>query len=393
MSAELERQLRGAFARLPKPSREASTRARAAALTALGPPEPRSWGAIVLVACVIACAIGAGAAALAATGNLRVAIGSKPKAAAPVPTRLKVPAGSHGLAVVAGGKLWLVTRGGLRIEGMPVSTAELSPRALYAVVGIGSSLVTLAPGNRRPWVHATGGRVVSAAWSPDGLKIAYVVSGRAGKELRLIEGDGAPDRLLVRGVSAAKPSWRSDALAVAYVDARGRAAVYDLGSSTIRTFDTRPCTGAARFVAYSPRGRRLAAGGARGVAVVQRWDRPPACAGQRRLSATNGLAWLSARTLVTSTTPVRGRPTSSVMSSYRASIGGRLDRTGGAPLTHRLRAVASLPNGPALVGFRSSPGSFELTMVAHVGTSRGLSAGKPLVRLNVRAAAATISWR
>src|SRR5919201_2133059 len=235
MSAELERRLQGAFARLPKPTREASARARSAALTAIGPTQPMSRGVLVFVGCAVASAIGAGAAALAATGNLHVAIGAK-KTTPSVPTRLTVPSGSHGIAVLAGGKLWLATRGGLRIEAMPVSTAELSPRALYAVVGIGSSLVALAPGDRRPWVHGTDGPVVDAAWSPDGLKIAYVVAGRAGTELRLIEGDGAPDRLLVRGVSATKPTWRADSLAVAYVDGRGRAAVYDLSASTRRTF-------------------------------------------------------------------------------------------------------------------------------------------------------------
>src|ERR671935_2280048 len=264
MSAELEQRLRDAFARLPKPTREATARARSDALTALGPTAARSRGALLLVAFAVAFVIGAGAAALAATGNLRVTIGAAQKATATIPTRLSVPAGSNGIAVVAGGKLWLATRGGLRIEGMPVTTAELSPRALYAVVGIGSSLVTLAPGNRRPWVRETDGRVAAAAWSPDGLKIAYVVAGRAGNTLRLIEGDGAPDRLLVREVSASKPSWRADALAVAYVDGRGRAAVYDLSASTRRTFDTRRCTGPARLVAYSPHGKRLLVAGARG---------------------------------------------------------------------------------------------------------------------------------
>src|SRR5213595_3941375 len=135
MSAELEQQLRAAFGRLPKPSREASTRARSAALAAIGPSGGRSSSVLVLVFVAVAFAVGAGAAALAATGNLRVDIGARQKPARPVPTRLSVPPRSHGLALVAGGKLWLATRNGLRIEGMPVSAAELSPRALYAVVG------------------------------------------------------------------------------------------------------------------------------------------------------------------------------------------------------------------------------------------------------------------
>src|SRR2546423_5736425 len=157
MSAELEQQLRAAFGRLPKPSREASARARSAALAAIGPRGGRSSSVLVLVFVAVAFAVGAGAAALAATGNLRVDIGARRQPARPVPTRLSVPPGSHGLALVAGGKLWLATRNGLRIEGMPGSAAQLSPRALYAVVGLGSSLVALAPGNRRPWVRPTGG--------------------------------------------------------------------------------------------------------------------------------------------------------------------------------------------------------------------------------------------
>src|SRR6185437_11732330 len=115
MSTELERQLRAGFGRLPKPTREASARARAAALDALGPQHRRSRGGLLLVAFAVAFVVGAGT--------------QRPR---PVPTHLSVPAGSHGIAVVAGGKLWLATRSGLRIEGMPVSAAELSPRALYA---------------------------------------------------------------------------------------------------------------------------------------------------------------------------------------------------------------------------------------------------------------------
>src|SRR5204862_4873476 len=243
MSTELERQLRAGFGRLPKPTREASARARAAALDALGPHRRRSRGGLLLIAFAVAFVVGAGAAALAATGNFHVRLGAGTRPARPVPTQLSVPAGSHGVAVVAGGKLWLATRSGLRIEGMPVSAAELSPRALYAVVGIGSSLVALAPGNRRPWVHPTGGRVAAASWSPDRLKIAYVVAPPGGYQARIIEGDGSPDGLLVGHVGAVKPSWRPDALGVAYVDSRGRAAVYDLATGKPRTFDTQKCVG------------------------------------------------------------------------------------------------------------------------------------------------------
>ena len=274
MSTELERQLRAGFdacrsrrgKHLPVPAR---------LLRRPRPHRRRSRGGLLLVAFAVAFVVGAGAAALAATGKLHVRLGAGTQPARPVPTHLSVPAGSHGIAVVAGGKLWLATRSGLRIEGMPVSAAELSPRALYAVVGIGSSLVTLAPGNRRPWVHQTDGRVVSAAWSPDGLKIAYVVARRGADELRLIEGDGSPDRLLVRRVRPVRPSWRADSLAVAYVDANGRAAVFDLSSDCGARSTPRRCGGAARDVAYDRQAPVLAVVSAQGIAVVRRWNRPP----------------------------------------------------------------------------------------------------------------------
>src|SRR5438093_11544319 len=107
MSAELEQQLRAAFGRLPKPSREASARARSAALAAIGPSGGRSSSVLVLVFVAVAFAVGAGAAALAATGNLRVDIGARRQSARPVPARLSRPPGSHGLEPVAGGELLL----------------------------------------------------------------------------------------------------------------------------------------------------------------------------------------------------------------------------------------------------------------------------------------------
>lgn len=229
MSTELERQLRATFGRLPKPGSEATHRARSAALAALAPGTGRrTTGRLLALSSAVTFAIGAGAAALAATGELHVDIGPRTGTTTPVVSRLTLPAKTNGIAVVAGGRLWLATRGGLRIEGMPATTAELSPRALYAVVGIGSSLVAFAPGQRRAWTHSTPGRVLAAAWSPDGLEIAYVTRARGQNELRLIEGDGDHDRLLDRGVSSSRPGWRSDSLAIYYVTAGRRQAVFDL---------------------------------------------------------------------------------------------------------------------------------------------------------------------
>src|SRR4051794_1452445 len=131
MSAELERHLRASFGRLPKPGRDATARARASALRALGPSEEWRPRGLLVLTFVVIFGVGAGAV-LAATGKLHVDIGTQQPAPAPVLSRLKVPAGTHGLAVVAGGRLWLSARNGVRIEGRPAATPEVSPRGAYA---------------------------------------------------------------------------------------------------------------------------------------------------------------------------------------------------------------------------------------------------------------------
>jgi dipeptidyl aminopeptidase/acylaminoacyl peptidase len=397
MSAELEQQLKDAFDRLPKPARETSARARSAALAALGTTDRRFSRGLILALVAIAFAVGAGAAALAATGNLRVGIGARQKQVRPVPTRLSVPPGSHGIALVAGGKLWLATRSGLRIEGMPVSAAELSPRALYAVVGIGSSLVAVAPGNRHPWVRPVGGRVVAASWSPDGLKIAYVVARRGGYELRMIEADGSPDRLVVGGVSPAKPSWRPDSLAVAYVDAGGRAAVYDLGTGGLRTFDTRKCGGVTRAVAYAPRGRRLAVAGRSGLALVERWDVRPGCVGLGSAETINAVGWLSPRTVLTTDTPLRRLGAASVLRFYRVGLGTLEPLEGAGFSSAALHAVAVSPAGTRLVvaqasGRRMLELSIDPSPAELVQNGR-LRLGPGLFRVRAPAAQVAVSWR
>jgi hypothetical protein len=387
MPAELEKQLRAGFGRLPKPTREVSARARSAALAALGPSNRRSRGWLLLVAFAVAFVLGAGAAALAATGNLHVRIGARMKPARPIPTRLSVPPGSHGVAVVAGGKLWLATRRGLRIEGMPVSTAELSPRALYAVVGIGSSLVTLAPGNRRPWVQKTNGRVVSASWSPDGLKIAYVVARPGADELHVIEGDGSPDRLLVRRVRPVRPSWRTDSLAVAYVDSRGRAAVFDLTTESSRTFDTRHCGGAAREVAYDRRAPALAVVSAHGVAVVRRWNQAPPCATLDISATPLAVGWLAGGQVVLAVNRALG-------GSLERLSGTDLNEAGAASGRQGLRGLASAPTGSSVaVAVRRSAGVVDVGIVSSPELGARLKLNRLLLRIRTTAGEVSISWR
>ena len=269
MSAEIERRLLDALKRVPAPGVDATRRARAAALATLPPPpRRRRRGPALLALVAVGVAVALGAAALAATGKLHVEVGTRP---APRPiTQLTLPPGTRGISLVAGGKLWLATRAGLRIEGMAASTAELSPRALYAAVGVGSSLVALAPGRRRAWTHPTAGPPVAAAWSPDGLKIAYVVRGRSVMQLRLIEGDGDHDRLVDARAAAVKPAWRKGSLAITYVRRGGRSAVFDLanGKRILGKRVPRPAP-VGRVSVFSARGEGVAVAARRPHGILE----------------------------------------------------------------------------------------------------------------------------
>ena len=236
MSTELENRLVSAF-KGSRPSAEVEQRARRAALASLPPAARRDPRRVLAIVAAAVVALAIGAAALAASGEIHVRLGPAPKRAVVLPRRLALPAGgSRGLAVAAGGRLWLVTAGGARLERVAASTATLSPRALYVAVGSGRSLVAMPPSGRTTaWAQPTSGVVRSIAWAPDGIEIAYVVARPGqGNELRMIEGNGERDRLLAVHVAAVTPSWRSDSLAIAFVDGRGRTTVDDLARGTIR---------------------------------------------------------------------------------------------------------------------------------------------------------------
>jgi hypothetical protein len=263
---DLDPRIRRALENLPGSSPEAHAEARRTALDAL--PEARRsrrprWK--LAVAAALGATVLTGTA-LAATGRIDVRLGK----ATPAPRaaiveqpfgEVALPTGAKGLAVVAGGRLWLKTASGLGVQGIAVTTAELSPNALYVAVGIGHSLVAMTPGGRPAWTHDTGGQVVAVAWAPNPIVVAYVVRKGSRNELHVIEGNGDNDHLVDPDVSNARPSWRADTLAVAYIDADGRARVADYPSLVSRPASTN----ALQAVAFAPRGNTLvrAAGGRR----------------------------------------------------------------------------------------------------------------------------------
>lgn len=354
-----EERTRRALAGLPGPSAEATERARRAALDALpeAVPRPRRRRrALLAVGLAAALAIATAGIALATTGRLEVRVGSDTPservAAAPPVGRIVLPEGVGGIAAIAGGRLWMASRTGFRVEGLAVTAAELSPNARYAAAGIGDSLVVLAPDGRRPWSLPVGGRVMAAAWRPNPLptEIAYVVRRGGRHELRLVEGDGDGDRLLDPSVAPVRPSWSSDSRSLAYVTTSGRVRVRDVpgAAGTVVSFPRR-----VSAVAYAPVGDALAwleRPGTVGVLGIGKGRDGAVPSGPgTRLTA---LAWTSPGRLVTvERSPATG------LSRLRLS-----DATGSVPLVPGGRAWTRESIGP-IAGTRDG------RLIVSVGTS------------------------
>jgi hypothetical protein len=213
----------------------------------------------------------------------------------------------------------------------------------------------------------------------------------------MIEGDGSPDRSLVGAVSPVKPSWRFDSVAVAYVDAQGRAAVYDLGTGSGRTFDTRDCGGVARAVAYAPRGRRLAVAGRSGLALVERWDARPGCIGFGSAETINAVSWLSPQNVLTLDTAPPRLGAASVLRPFRVGAGTIEPLESGGNSKKTLRAVAVSPASSRLLVARASGRRvLELAIDPSPGDlflSGGLRLERRLLRVRVAVANVSVSWR
>jgi len=355
MSRELEQHLERLL-RVPQASDEVERRALGLALAALPAPagadRSRRLRVLLLAAAATLALLAVAAAALATAGALHVTLGTSSPGAPVLPRELHVPAGAKAVAAVVDGRLWLTTRSGLSIRGLPVQSATLSPHALYVAAGIGSSLVAMAPDGARAWSRAAGGPVVAIAWAPDGLRIAYVVR-RAGRfQLRTVEGNGARDRLLDGNVRRVTPSWRADSLAVAYVGGGGRAVVYDFAHDSHRVVAGRPGAGAQQ-VAFAPEGTTLAIASARAVTLDGAgWTTPcEAC----------DLAWTGSRLVAASSTKLalfRVTPDGRTTSLEPLAVSGRveaLDATESAIVVAVARPSGTRMLGAAAAGSGAHP--------------------------------------
>ena len=296
MPNEIDAQIARLFSELPEADPEVSDRALARALEALPAPRlaprPRVRTlAILCAAALVLLALAAGA--LAAAGGLHVSLGrpSHPEKTATAATgsQLSVPPGARGITAVVNGRLWLTTSSGLRLQGLPVSAAALSPHALYVAAGIGHSLVAMAPDGRQAWSHPTAGTVAAIGWAPDGLRIAYIVHVGGGFRLYVIEGNGTGDQPIDRAVRPVQPSWRADSLAVAYVAAGGKPVVYDLVHRSSHVISSASARDATRL-AFAPSGSALAVSTQHGFLLTGAGAR--ANGGTFAPSLIAGLGWL-----------------------------------------------------------------------------------------------------
>jgi hypothetical protein len=290
MSSELEGRLEALLAEAPEPDPGAGEEALHRALHALRPVAAprRGLRAAVLAFAAIVVLLVIAAGSLAAAGALHVSFGAKSK---PRPTtQLVLPQGANGIAAVVDGRLSVVTNGGFRLQGLPVSAATLSPHALYVAAGIGNSLVAMAPDGRRAFSHPAGGKVVAISWAPDGLRIAYVVHAGRHFVLHVIYGNGIHDTTIDRSVRAVRPSWRADSLAFAYVAGGGRAVVYDVGHESRKLVAVNP---PVTRLAFAPSGDALALEGTNGVSLLEQ-------SAHRHIAAADveALGWLRGRLAV-----------------------------------------------------------------------------------------------
>ena len=245
----------------------------------------------------------------------------------PWPVLGHVPGGGR-LLVQAGDSAWVVASDGSKRRLGAYAGTSWSPHGLFVVGWRGSELTALDPGGNVRWSSARR-RVASARWGPvDGYRIAYV----AGRELRIVNGDGSNDHRYGAARPAVAPAWRPDDRHVlAYVDGSGRVSVVAVDSRA-RLWRSGQFPG-VRALAWSPGGRRLLVVTGRRLAVVDRDGKLLGVARDPVALRRHGRGVVSAR----------GRDRDRPLLGARGSRRARARQRGAAPVgahgLHRARAL------------------------------------------------------
>ncbi len=248
---------------------------------------------------------------------------------------LTIPKGTDGIAVILYGRLFVTTKSGFHVRGLPVTAASLSPRARYVAAGVGNSVVELAPNGRRIWSRSAGvpncpaidkacDVVRSVAWSPDGSRIAYVVLTPTRNDvLHVIWRNGTHDTLIARNARSGQLSWRADSRAFAYLGAGTRLGadtspiIYDLARKSRHVIRWPLARSPVTHFAFAPHGNELAIGAYEtGALLVGGRDRV-VWRGQ-----THEVGWLGGRLAVTARVGIAAYHSHDVTKLYSVTHSG-----------------------------------------------------------------------
>lgn len=306
MPDELEERLERALGEL-EPGADVTARARAASLAAL-PARSRPRRPLVLVAAACAVAFVFGGVTLAATGGglplVESGGASHDHGGEPPAQRHRhrpgvvLPRGAIAFAAAADGRVWLAASSGTRLVGAPATAFELSPGAIWSVVGNQGAVRAIGiQQDGQGFRRAVTGTPLAAAWAPAGIRIAYIVRTPDGDRLHDMYGNGTHDFLVGGRVAPVRPSWRWDSQAFAYVAAGGRVMIHNAISGSTSPLARACGIRHATALEFAPFGGLLAiADDAGRVELVDTLHGRVNC--RRGMPGTPAIAWVRPRHVI-----------------------------------------------------------------------------------------------
>jgi hypothetical protein len=195
----------------------------------------------VAAAVVAVFALSGGGAATAEWVADRFEAAPKPPRAVHLPTA--------GRLLVAGPTV--IREDGSKLRLPAADGATWSPHGLFVAAWKNKELRASEPDGDPRWRITAPGKIRSAAWSPDGLRIAYV----AGSRIRIVSGNGTNDHSLPGGATKpVRPAWNPKRpQELAYTSLRGTVVVRDVGTGRVVHRRQAP-----RWLRGAVRGDRLA---------------------------------------------------------------------------------------------------------------------------------------
>ena len=198
-----------------------------------------------LAAGVVAAAAALSPPGLAVWGSLRDAVTREDQL-------LSLPTGGR-ILVNAPAGAWIVQRDGSKRFLSGYLDAAWSPHGLYVAAARGNQLVAMEPNGNVHWKLARSRPIGGPHWSYEGFRIAYF----AGKELRVVNGDGTGDRMLIPDATGRPFAWRPGTHQLAFTNARNRLVLMDVDRQAVLW---RRSANNVDQLTWSDDGRRLFAG-------------------------------------------------------------------------------------------------------------------------------------